>query len=139
MNWDELIVQASNLIESREKYQRVLGKIAHDIANEYGFDKLNDFSRDLQETYGLSISPSTLKNYKWVHEKVSKLKLPEDLSYRTLQFIASSGRPKYWAKRIRKEGLSSPQVYRLLREEKGLDKKVRKTVICSQCGYEVEI
>jgi hypothetical protein len=135
--WDKLIHKASTLIENREKYQRILGELAFKIAEEFGFSKLDDFSRDLREAYGLSISASSLKNYKWVHEKTHSLNFPKDISYRTLQYIASSGRPEYWANKIKNEGLSSPEVYRLIRIEKGLDKKkVVKMNICPACGFE---
>ena len=130
MEWDERIEQASVIISSRENYQRTLGKLSYDIAAEYGVDKLNDFSNDIKERHGLSVAPSTLRNYRWVWDKTNELDLPEDLSYRTLQYIASSGRAKYWAKRIEKEGLSSPEVMRLIRMDKGLDEKKKQMTIC---------
>lgn len=136
--WDDLIIQASEIVSTRENYQRVLGKLAFTIAEKYGTDKLEDFSRDLKEGHGLSLSPSTLRNYLWVYQKTSNLELPEDLSYRTLQYIASSDNPENWAKRIKEEGLSSAEVFRLIREEKGLDTKKRK-VVCPDCGVIFEI
>lgn len=133
MAWDELLLQATSIIENRETYQRSLGQLASKVAEEYGQDRLKDFSREIKENYGLIISTSTLKNYRWVWEKTKELKLPEDLSYRTLQYIASSGNPEYWAERITKEGLTSPQVFKLMREEKGLPSK-KRAYICKACG-----
>lgn len=138
-NWDELIIQASEIISNRETYQRLLGKLSFDISEKYGADKLSDFSRDLKEGHGLTISASTLRNYLWVYKKTSPLELPEDLSYRTLQYVASSDDPEAWAKRIKDEGLSSAEIYKLIREEKGLNKKEGKTIICNNCGNKIEI
>jgi hypothetical protein len=140
VDWETYLVHASDLIENREKYQRILGRLSYDISKEFGPDKLSDFSRDLKEGYGLQISASTLKNYKWVYDKTHELDLPEDLSYRTLQYIASSGKPEFWATKIKNEGLSSAEVYHLIREDKGLDKKkVVKMEICPACGHEFQI
>lgn len=135
--WEERIIEVSDILDNREHYQRKLGKLASEIADEFGVDKFEDFSRDLNESQGMTISPSTLKNYRWVWEKTKQLELPLDISYRTLQYIASSGKAEYWAERIKNEVLSSSEVYKLLRDEKGLSKK--KTYVCKACGAENEI
>ena len=109
--WDIYLVKVSELLEARENYQKILGRMAFEISEKYGPSLLADFSNDIKEGYGLSISPSTLRNYKWVWEKTNKLALPEDISYRTLQYIASSGKPEYWATKIKEEGLSSAMVF----------------------------
>lgn len=137
-NYNELMIEAAALLESHEHYQKKLGAISSMIANEYGVEALEGFANDLKETHGISVSVSTLKNYRYVYEKVGHLNLPNDISYRTLQYIASSGRPEYWAGRIEKEGLSSAEVYRMLREEKGMTKKP-KSVICPKCGEMFEV
>jgi len=137
--WEEKLQEASTLVENREHFQKKMGKLAYEISDLYGKDALAGFASEIQETYGLTISQSTLKNYAWVFEKTSKLELPADLSYRTLQYIASSGDPEMWAKRIKDEGLSSAEVYRLIREMKGLNQKTGKTVICNSCGAKIEI
>ena len=136
--WDDLIEKVATLIEGREKYQRYLGELTSQFCKDFGSEKLPDFVGDIQETYGLKVSVSTLKNYRWVHDKLEGLNLPEDISYRSLQYIASSKDPAAWAKRINEEGLSSPDVFRLLREEKGLPDK-KKSVICPQCGAEIQV
>lgn len=132
--WDSLILKVAELLTTREKYQRILGQIAYEIANDYGSYALEDFANEVKETHGIHISPSTLRNYEFVYRKTASLKLPDDLSYRTLQWIASSGQSELWADRIKKEGLSSAEVYRLIRESKGLGK--RKAYICVHCGKE---
>ena len=135
--WDEYVETVAKLVESREKYQRTLGKLASQVCTEFGTEKLSDLVNDLQETHGLKVSVSTLKNYRWVFDRLNGLNLPEDLSYRTLQYIASSKDPAAWAKRIIDEGLTSPEVFKLLREEKGLPDK--KKFICKACGAPNEV
>lgn len=129
--WEYYLEEVSNLISSRENYQRRLGRIASDLSRDWGSQALESLSEDLKETQGLKVSPTTLRNYRWVHEKTAHLNLPEDLSYRTLQTIASTDDPEKWALRIEKEGLSSSEVYFLILQEKGKEPTVRK---CPNCG-----
>lgn len=128
------VLQISDLVEKREKYQRLLGKIASEATQKYGPESLKQIAHLVQETTGRKLSLSTLRNYRWTYERVNDLKLPEDLSYYVLQKIASSENPKGWARRIKKEGLSSNEVARLFRGE-----KEKKTVICYHCQREIEI
>lgn len=130
MDWDNAKLEASTLVENREHYQRRLGSLASEIAREFGLTKLDEFATEVKNDYGLSLSPSTLRNYLWVYEKTKDLELPEDLSYRTLQHIVSSGDPAGWAERIKNEGLSSAEVYRLIRKSRGIKED---TVTCPAC------
>lgn len=132
MDYDQLIQQTADILTLKKKQHLILGNIALQITKEWGSSKLNDFSNDIKETHGITISANTLKNYAWVQERVGHFDLPEDFSYRTLQYIASSGRPKHWAKRIENEGLSSAEVYYLLREEKGLESTTER-LVCPLC------
>jgi len=131
MDWSQAKLEASTLVENREHYQRRLGSLASEITAEFGLSKLDEFAAEVKEDYGLSLSPSTLRNYLWVYQKTKNLNLPEDLSYRTLQWISASGDPEGWAKKILDEGLSSAEVYRLLRKAKGVEEDV---VVCPACG-----
>lgn len=136
--WDELIVKVAELVTGHEHYQRVLGQMAYEIAERYGRKSLDDFAGQVKESHGISLSPATFRNYEYVYRNTKDLKLPEDLSYRTMQYIASSGKPEYWAKKIVEEGLSSAEAYRMLREEKGISKK-KRVVICKICGHPLEL
>lgn len=131
-NWEELVQKVAELLTTREKYQRVLGQIAYEINKEYGAKGLQDFAVEVKDTHGISVSPSSLRNYEYTYRQTKDLNLPDDMSYRTLQYIASSGKPEYWAERIEKEGLSSPEVYRLIRQDKGMEDKKTMT-ICPYC------
>ena len=139
MDWDEYLQQAAQCITSREKYQRILGKLSSEIAKKYEPRALKDFATAIKENSGLTVSYMTLRNYRWVWDITSPLDLPEDLAYRTLQYIASSGKPEYWAKRIKDEGLSSPEVFRLMREDKRLTNPKPKMAICPECTHEFEV
>ena len=138
MEWDEYLQEAGIVLSSREKYQRVLGRVSSEIAKKYGPVALKDFAVAVKDTFGLSLSYMTLRNYRWVYDKTKELELPADIAYRTLQCITSSGRPEYWAKRINEDGLSSPEVYRMLREEKGLPVRKPQKTICPECTHEFE-
>lgn len=138
-SWEEFLTETGNLIESREKYQRKLGQIAAEVAKQFGAERLPLLADEVASAYGVTCSANTLRNYRWVWEKTCTLDLPEDLSYRTLQTIASSGKAEYWAKRIKDEGLSSSEVYRLIRADRGLDQKEPRTIVCPHCGGSLEI
>lgn len=135
MDWDNAKLEASTLVENREHYQRRLGALASEIAEEFGLSKLDEFSDEIRNEFGLSVSSSTLRNYLWVYRKTKDLELPEDLSYRTLQYIVSSGEPARWAMRIKNEGLSSAEVYKMIMKERGQEKPV-ETVTCPACGHD---
>ena len=126
---DDYVKIASELVEKREKYQRVLGEVATLVTKNFGSNALKTLSEEVENTTGRRISVSTLRNYRWVYERTSILNLPDDLSYHTLQLIASTDSPEEWAQKIANEGLSSPQVARLLM------KKREKTVTCPMCEH----
>lgn len=136
--YEQAVQKLAELIESREHYQKSIGELAYVITEEYGGDMLESLAEDLKETHGLRISATTLKNYLWVYVRIKDLSIPDDFSFRTLQYIASSNDPKYWAERIEKEGLSSAEVYRMVREEKGLEQETL-SIKCPHCKKKFEI
>lgn len=140
IDYDEAIIKISELLDKKEHYQRTLGKIASEVAQDWGSDKLKELAEDIKETHGLHITYNSLRNYRYVYDNTKDLELPEDLSYRTLQYIASSGRPAFWALRIKKEGLSSAEVYHILRVEKGYDQdRIDREIVCPSCGKLISV
>lgn len=137
--WTTTIEKVAGCLSQKESYQRTIGEAASLIVESYGNKALKELSVDIKDTYGLTISPSTLRNYAWVHKMTSKLDLPDDLPYRTIQAIAGSENASEWAKRILDEGLSGAEVYNLIRKEKGLDLKPKKKYICEKCGASNEV
>jgi len=122
--YDKYIIKITKLIENREKYQLIMGKVSHEIQEVGG--SLKGFAEDLRETTGQVISYKTLQNYAWVHSRTSHLKLPEDISYRARQAIAGSEDPERWVKEI-KNGASSAQIFRMIKGEPEIKK-------CPFCG-----
>ena len=138
--WDEYLQTASKLILGRESYQKLLGKISAAIAEEYGLGTLFDFSKAIEDSTGLRISPTTLRNYRWVWDKTHDLGLPEDFPYRAYQAIAGSDDPKKWAKAIQEQGLTPSDVILGIKEEKGItDEKKKKVIKCPKCQNEFEV
>ena len=132
--FQEYVQRVATLVGSRETYQRSLGQTASTVVSMYGNDALVRLADEVAETVGIKISTTTLRNYKWVWEKTSILNLPDDLSYRCLQAIAGSKDPEKYAKLV-SEGLSSNEIIKMIREEKGIPAKVKKW-ICTSCGAE---
>jgi hypothetical protein len=136
-NFDQYVQTVATLVTSRESYQRSLGQTASTVVSMYGNEALVRLADEVAETSGVKISTTTLRNYKWVWEKTSILNLPDDLSYRCLQAIAGSKDPEKYAKLV-EEGLSSNEIIKMIREEKGLLPK-HKTFLCKQCGAPNEV
>jgi hypothetical protein len=131
--WDQVVEQISQIVLVREHYQKTLGKVAAEVCDTYGPQALKDLSEAIKETHGVSLAVSTLKNYRWVFLKTDHLNLPEDLSYVARQYIATSGDPEGWGKKVIDAGLSGPEVVRMIREAKGLNDR-RKKRLCPSCG-----
>ena len=137
MEWESLVTKVADCLAQRESYQRIVGQLAAFVIETRGNKALKEFSANIKENSGLSISPSTLRNYSWTYKKISELSLPEDLPYRTAQVIAGSPNALQWAKMINEEGLSAADIYRLIKEEKGQDKP-KKIITCPDCGKQIE-
>lgn len=114
MEFEEAVQKVISLLEGRENYQRALGEIASNIRKEFGADALKDFSEEVKETSGLTVSFSSLKNYAWVYDKVLVHKPPEDLSFHVLQVIAGTPHPEKWLAAVKNFGYSSADIIRLI-------------------------
>lgn len=133
--WKEYISLVSELIDKRENYQKILGKVAATIQEEFGANSLIGFANEIKETSGRKISPNTLRNYAWTYKLIGHLKLPEDLTYTAIQHLASVDNPEKWFEMFTKKGWSSGQLIRAIKTFKGVKEK-QKIVICSHCGKE---
>jgi hypothetical protein len=136
--WNECVSQVSTLIENKEKYQRLLAKNASIIKKNFGTKALVDFALEVSEQTGRKISPTTLRNYAWVSEKIEGLNLPEDLSFNAYQAIAGSKDPLKWATEVHNSGLSSGEIIRFIKIEKGIKDKKKET-ICPACGATIQV
>ncbi|MCB1712870.1 MAG: hypothetical protein KDH96_10435, partial [Candidatus Riesia sp.] len=102
--WQEYVQVVSEMVETRETYQRKLGQISATVQELFGSNALAGFAEDIKESTGRSVSPKTLRNYAWVWKKIGNLELPEDITYRALQAIASTEDPDKWAHLLMDEG-----------------------------------
>ena len=96
-DWEKYIETIAGLVNSREKYQRLLGQIALEVRRTINTYALKDLAEDVKERHGIKISWKTLYKYSWVENKLIGIDLPEDISYRTRELIARSKDPKKYA------------------------------------------
>lgn len=130
--WEKLVQEASEILETKEHYQKRLGEIASTILSTYGYDALQGFAGEIADTAGIRISPSTLYNYQWTYKKIEELKLPSDIPFSICQMIAGTANPQEWADKINKEGYSGGHVAKMIKE--GRPKKLKA---CPNCHHPV--
>ena len=136
MELEKVASVVADILEKKENHQKLLGQIAYEISEQYGKKFLPEFLGQVKETYGISISIMSMRNYRWSYERTKDLNIPDDISYQVIQKIAASKNPKFWADKINKEGLSSAEANRLLSIDK--PKKV-KTIVCPVCDNEISL
>lgn len=134
MNWTESIIEVAESLVSHDGYQKRLGKVMSGILKEYGRKAIEEFANELKETYGITRKPETLRNYAYVWNNVGHLNFPDDIHFGCLQIISGTKKPKYWLERIVNEGLSSGEVMRMIRLERGVKPRTME-VICEKCGH----
>ena len=132
-NWEIYIQEVSTLIEARETYQRKLGKISSEIQSKFGSGALIGFADEIAESTGRKVSPKTLRNYAWVHDKLGNLELPEDITYRAMQSLSSMENPKEWLDKMLSNGWSSSELIFHIRASRGLNNGKKET-LCPNCG-----
>lgn len=135
--WDNFLGLASEAIETKEVYHKVLGRILSGMSTTYGDKSIQRFADELEETTGRKISVNTLRNYRWVYQRVGHLSLPEDASYKIWQTLAGVDYPDIWLDRMINEGLSGSQLVREIKLSKGIVDPV-KLVTCPKCNEEFE-
>ena len=135
MNFEELVVSASDLLQNLESYQRTLGRYSNEVIDEMGYKSLKEFSERIAENCGIKRSPSTLRNYAWTYKKIEQYDLPEDLPFSLCQDIARRDDPEVFVKMIR-DGMSPTEVRKAIFDArlKENPKKV-KEVTCPKCDY----
>ena len=129
MNWDSALQKAFSIIEGEEKNKRQLWKISYLIRKEFGGDGLREFADSLKDTFGISRSYNTLRQYAYIYEMTVDYDIPDDIAYTTIRAILSSKYPLKYIRKIQ-SGASGPEIMRLLLEEKP---PVTKHVKCPRC------
>lgn len=123
--------QIASIVETKENHQRELGRISFEVAEVYGIPSISGLASLAQEIAGRPVSKNSLLSYRWTYAKTKDLDLPEDITYQALNAIAGTDHPEDWAQRVIKEGLSSREVYFLIRQERD---KGKDGLYCSVCG-----
>jgi hypothetical protein len=132
--WDELVTEVAEIISSSENIQKRLGRETLKVIELFGLEAVEDFANAVKENSGVTRSPNSLRNYAWVIRKTDELKLPEDISFHVCQLIAGQKNSQEWADKINKEGMSGPEVARLI-----MGTKPKQTFTCKYCGKENQI
>ena len=130
LSWEDKVTVASYAINSKEVYQKLLGKLAASLPQD---KSIKDFAHDLENMTGRRVAAESLRVYRRVYEKLKLVieRIPQDWSYRAWRALATMENPGEWIDRGVVEGLSSAQVVREIRLERGLDDKGPK--ICPRC------
>lgn len=129
----------ADCVESREIYQKILGKFVSNLEGKRGDRVIEKFSKDLEDMTGLKITVASLRVYVWVYQTLESIleKMPADYSYTTWRQLAGVDNPETWLDQAIQKGLSGPQLSRAIRLSKGKDG--RKTVSCKKCGFEFKV
>lgn len=138
-SFEELIVQASQIIGDFESVQRTLGRISAEVMDTYGWNALKDFSKSIEDNGGIRRSPSTLRNYAWTYKKILEFDLPDDLPFALCQNIAGLENPEPFVKMV-KEGQSPTEIRKQILElKKKQNPKKFKTIVCPHCAREINL
>ena len=138
-DWDKLneyeilLGIAEEAVYLKEVPQRVLGKIALALTTKYGDETLIRFAKDL------GMSKSSLTTYRWVEKRLQGLDIPIDLKWSSLRVIAGADNPATWITKVQEEGLSTAEVKRLVKIEKGEPiTHAHKKIKCPSCSFVTE-
>lgn len=127
-DWDTKLQEAFLIIEKEEKDKRKLWKISYEIKKEFGGIGLKEFADNLKETYGLTRSYNTLRQYAYIYEMTVDYDIPEDVPYTTIRAILAADVPLDYIRMIQ-NGASGAEVMRLLLQRK----PPKRTVKCPRC------
>ena len=132
-DYDLLLGLAEEAVYLKEVPQRILGKIALALTTKYGEETLTKFAREL------GISKSSLTTYRWVEKRLQGLEIPLDIKWSSLRVIAGADNSEAWVAKILEEGLSTNEVKRLVKIEKGEPvAHSHKKIKCPSCDFVTE-
>jgi hypothetical protein len=117
-DFNDLVLQASDILETVENYQFSLGEISQKIVEGYGYKALDEFSKEVERTNGVRRSASSLRIYAHVFKISKKLGLPRDILFSTCRDVIFSNDPVKYAK-MAKEGYSGREIRKKIYEDEG--------------------
>lgn len=135
-DYDTCVGLASEAVESRELYQKVLGKMTHTLTLKHGEKAVSNFAQGIENATGYKVKPSSLRVYRWVYQKLEPMldKIPADFSYLCWRDLAGTDDPEGWLGRAISEGMSGSQLGREIRIARGSQREA-KIVVCEKCGH----
>lgn len=134
VNFDSFVELAGDIVVKNELRQKLLGRLANELETNYGEKILEKLADEILNTTGYKISPSTLRAYRWVYQKVGHLDVPEDFKFHAWQVLSGTENPEEWLKKARDNGWSGGELVFNIRSSKG--QKNIKT--CPKCGCELK-
>jgi hypothetical protein len=136
ISWEGLIHSFYALIGSEEENKRKLWEYASIVKDEYGARGLREFSDEIKDTFGQTRSYNTLRKYANLHKISKKYNLPNDFPDSVIRAFCEYEDKDRLIKRIREEGLSAPEVYKIIKESQ--PKKVWRCPKCKgRCKLEL--
>lgn len=131
--FDNFVGIGIQIIEEREIYQKLIGKLAYSLTVVKGNHALPKFAQALEEATGRKMSPETLRHYRWIYSKVGHLNIPEDISFSVWSSLASTENPEEWLKKTIDNGWSGAELKREIRISQGKD-PVHRIHHCPYCN-----
>jgi hypothetical protein len=116
-DFDNLVLQASDILDKQENYQWVLGEISQKIIDQYGYKALTDFSNQINENCGVRRTAGSLRLYAYVYKLSKGLNLPRDLLFSCCLAIVFSNNPEKYAK-LAQEGMNRTELRKLIWDDK---------------------
>ena len=137
-SFDTFVGVATEVLDAKEVYFKVLGRVVSGLGKKYGDNSVQKFADALEDTTGRKVSANTLRNYRWVYDRVGALDVPDDLPYKAWQILAASKTPEFWLNELKTNGWSAPELIREIMLASGKTPPV-KLAICPNCLHEFEI
>lgn len=124
---------ASLIIERRESFQMLLGRLASELKDKFGERADLKLADAVMEITGRKISPSTMRQYAIVYKATQPLNLPPDISYTARRLLTETGNPQEWWNTAQLQGWSTSEITREIRNYLQKSKPKR---VCKVCGAE---
>jgi len=117
MEFNELVLEASDILDTVENYQWRLGELSNEVVKTYGYKALEDFSKQIERVGGVRRSPSSLRMYAYIWKASNTLGLPKDILFSACQSVVFSRDPTKYAK-MAQEGASGTEIRKQIYEDK---------------------
>lgn len=133
-DYDTYVGLASELVGSREMYQKVIGRMAYELKKKYPKKRVEDFTADISGSVGFNVPYGSITAYRWVYTRLMEVMplIPEDLKYSAWKALAGTDNPREWLGKLNKEGWDGRELIIHIKESKG--EKPHRQKFCAVCG-----